>query len=170
MVIIRKTTHEKGIRTVAFDSDPEVVERLYEAFQGDSEQRTLPLVMDLCNPTPSLGWRLYERQSLLSRGPTDTVLALALIHHLAIANNVPLRELARFFSGICSNLVVEFVPKDDSQVQRMLATREDIFDRYTKDSFEQEFTKEFEIKKTEGFGESSRTLYLMSNRSSTRSE
>lgn len=68
--------------------------------------------------------------SLVERGPADTVLALALIHHLAISNNLPFSKISQFMSAICSWLIIEFVPKGDSQVQRLLATRDDIFSEY----------------------------------------
>ena len=84
--------------------------------------------------------------SLLERGSPDAVLALALIHHLAIANNLPLSRLAGFFGELCRSLIIEFVPKTDSQVQRLLASREDIFPDYTQKAFEQAFSRYFEIR------------------------
>ena len=84
--------------------------------------------MDLTNPSRNLGWENDERMSFMKRGPIDLVMALALIHHLAISNNLPFDRIAQFFQKICKSLIIEFVPKTDSQVQRLLATREDIFD------------------------------------------
>ena len=88
--------------------------------------------MDLTNPSPGLGWESEERDSLLERGPCDAALALALVHHLAIGNNLPLPMVARFLARVCRTLIIEFVPKSDSQVQRLLASREDIFPDYTR--------------------------------------
>ena len=73
--------------------------------------------------------------SILERGPAEAVLALALVHHLAISNNVPLPMVASFFAGLCEHLVIEFVPKSDSQVKRLLAAREDIFPDYSREGF-----------------------------------
>lgn len=87
--------------------------------------------MDLTNPGPAIGWHNRECQSLLERGPVDMVFALALIHHLAISNNVPLEKLADFFCEIGKWLVIEFVPKSNSQVQKLLANRADVFDCYS---------------------------------------
>jgi hypothetical protein len=117
--------------------------------------------MDLTNPSPSLGWAHRERQSLIARGPVPLVLALALVHHMAISNNVPLGKLAQFFHDICENLIIEFVPKSDSQVQRLLRSREDIFSDYTVDGFESAFGQYFKILKQEQVSESERILYLM---------
>jgi hypothetical protein len=103
--------------------------------------------------------------SLQERGPADTVLALALIHHLAISNNVPLAKVASFFSYVCRSLIIEFVPKSDLMVHKLLATRVDIFPDYTQEAFEKEFLQFFNIVKSEEVGDSERTLYLMRNKS-----
>ncbi len=118
----------------------------------------------MTNPSPGIGWRNQERMSLLQRGPTDTVLALALIHHLAISNNLPFDRIADFFHKICTSLIIEFVPKSDSQVQRLLLTREDIFPDYTQQFFESEFKKYFNIQSSVKIKDCERTLYLMLRR------
>ena len=124
----------------------------------------LPLLLDLTNPTPGIGWENEERSSLLARGPADAVLALALIHHLAISNNLPLDRIVRFFAGLCKSLIVEWVPKTDSQVQRLLATRDDIFDDYTQEHFERTFAEHFSIEESVAIGGTQRTLYRMRKR------
>lgn len=86
---------------------------------------------------------------------------LALIHHLAISNNLPMSKIANFFKGICKSLIVEFIPKDDSQVQKLLSTREDIFTDYTRQGFENEFGRYFVIISSEKIIDSKRILYLM---------
>jgi len=132
----------------------------------NKESRILPLLLDLSNPSPNLGWESHERTSFIERGPADVVLVLALIHHLTISNNVPLTKLALFFKKICKHLIIEFIPKTDSQVQRLLVSREDIFDDYTKDKFENEFSKFFKIEETINITDSERTFYLMEKISS----
>ena len=123
--------------------------------------RILPLVQDLTNPSPAIGWENREREQLESRGPADMVLALALIHHLAISNNVPLQRLAESFARLGRWLVIEFVPKEDSQVKRLLATREDIFPDYTVQGFQEAFAHSFEIVDKVEIHGSKRILYLM---------
>ena len=130
---------DRGIFTVAFDIDANAISKAYIQVRKSSEKNLLPLVMDLTNPSPGLGWAHKERQSLIERGPVPMAFALALVHHLAISNNVPLPKLAHFFSEVCQNLVIEFVPKSDSQVKRLLASRLDIFDDYTEEGFEAAF-------------------------------
>jgi len=151
----------RGIQTIAFDIDPAAVEKNYREVVKNGETNLLPLILDLTNPSPATGWENKERMSLLERGPADAVLALALIHHLAISNNLPLSMIAKFFHKICHSLIIEFVPKSDSQVQKLLASREDIFPDYTQESFEVKFGKHFKIKSQEKIRGSERVLYLM---------
>jgi hypothetical protein len=112
-----------------------------------------------------LGWNGRERDSLFERGPTDCIMALALIHHLAISNNVPFEKIASFFAQLCTFLIIEFVPKEDSQVQRLLSSREDIFAEYGPTGFESEFSRYFKIMNMENIKDSERILYLMEKKS-----
>ncbi len=164
MGMFSRLASKLSIPTVAFDIDPGAVERNYLDCKRTNEKHLLPLVLDLTNPSSSLGWHSQERMSLLERGPADAVLALALIHHLAISNNVPLSLLAKFFAEVGTYLIIEFVPKSDSQVELLLATREDIFPSYDKTAFEVVFDETFEILKAEPLQDSQRTLYLMKKR------
>ena len=88
-------------------------------------------------------------------------LALALVHHLAIGNNLPFARIARTFAGICRFLAVEFVPKEDSPVQKMLRSRVDIFSGYDRPSFEKAFQEHFKVLLNVQLKESTRVLYLM---------
>ena len=155
---------DAGASVVAMDVDRAAVERLYRRLSDDGEERILPIVMDLANPSPALGWDHDERRSLKDRGPADMALALALVHHLAIGNNVPFPMIASFMRDVCETLVVEFVPKSDSQVQRMLASREDVFDWYDQPHFESAFAEQFSIEQAVEVTDSERMLYLMRGR------
>jgi len=152
---------DRGMFTLAADIDPTAVEQNWRTCRKGGRPHMLPLVMDLTNPSPGLGWGHEERDAFLNRGPADTVIALALIHHLAISNNVPLDRLADFFARAGKHLIIEFVPKNDSQVQRLLATREDVFPTYHQAGFEQAFAGNFEILEQIDIEGSERTLYLM---------
>lgn len=155
---------QRGANTVSFEGDPLCVEANYRTCREKDERSVLPLVLDLTNPSSGIGWANEERLSLKDRGPTDTLLVLALIHHLAIANNVPLAQIAEFFQPLCKHLIIEFVPKNDSQVQRLLATREDVFPGYTQEKFEQDFGKYFCLEQAAKIKNTERTLYLMRSR------
>jgi len=152
---------QRGIPTVAFDYDPGAVELSYRKVRDEGETHLLPLVMDLTNPSPALGWEHRERASLEQRGPASAVFALALEHHLAISNNVPLGRLADFLAGLGNLLLIEFIPKEDPQVQRLLVSREDIFTEYHRAGFETAFSAHFEILRSDPVGESDRLLYRM---------
>ena len=146
---------------IAFDIDYAVLEKNYHKTKDNNETDLLPLYLDLNNPSPGLGWAHQERLSFVERGPADTLLVLALVHHLAISNNLPFIHIASFFCKICTFLIIEFVPKSDSQVQRLLRFREDIFSNYDQDNFEDSFGRFFLIQKKESIDDSQRTLYLM---------
>jgi len=155
---------ELGAMTISLDMDPLCVQKNYLDAANHSDNRILPLVIDLTAPTPSIGWSNNERASLIERGPCDTGLALALVHHLAIANNVPFARIAEFFSLVCKNLIIEFVPKSDVQVERLLSSRKDVFTSYNEENFEREFANFFEIVEKTPLEESGRVLYLMNRR------
>ncbi len=159
--LFSRVASAQGIQTISMDIDPAAVEKNYLECKANGETHLLPLLGDLTNPSPDLGWALRERRSLPERGPADLVLALALVHHLAIGNNVPLGHIARFFRSLGEWLIIEFVPKGDSQVKRLLATREDIFVDYTASGFETAFCGSFEIVQTLPVPDSERTLYLL---------
>jgi hypothetical protein len=151
----------KGILTLSFDMDPAVVEKNYLQVKEHKETHLLPLLLDLANPSPGTGWENRERTSWMERGPVDLILALALVHHLAISNNLPLAKIAAFFYKLCTHLVIEFVPKTDSQVQRLLATRQDVFPHYIREHFEKEFSRYFTLRESVNIKDSQRILYLM---------
>lgn len=153
-----------GRYVVSHDIDALAVERNYLRNRSERIADVLPLLLDLTNPSPSIGWALAERASTLAR-LRGSVVALALVHHLAISNNVPLPRLAAFFACTANTLVVEFVPKEDSQVQRLLATRADVFPHYTQAAFEAAFQDLFEVLARERVPGTTRTLYAMRRRS-----
>jgi hypothetical protein len=162
--VFSRVALETAARVVCMDIDPSCVEANYRKCLEDGEENLLPLLIDLFNPSPAIGWEAEERMSIFQRGPVDTVLALALIHHLIISNNVPMARVASFFAGLCTNLVIEFVPKSDSQVQRLLSAREDIFDDYTLEGFLAGFSELFRVERRVAVPSSERILFLMRRR------
>ncbi len=158
----------KGFFTVSFDSDPSVVEKNYLTAVEKNEKNILPLLCDLTNPSPAIGWANKERLSYLQRTLPEAVLVLALVHHLTIGYNLPFARLAEFFAKISKFLIIEFIPKNDPQVKKMLSSRDDIFSTYSKDFFEQEFTNFFKIHSSLALKDSARFLYLMERIESPR--
>jgi ribosomal protein L11 methylase PrmA len=161
-----RAAREVAEQVVSFDVDPAAVERNYRRVRAEGESRILPLLLDLTNPSPAQGWAGHERLSLEERGPADTVLALALIHHLAIGHNLPLERIAGYLSRLGRRLIIEFVPKTDTQVRRLLLSRPDIFPEYTKEGFEAAFSRHYNIESISTIDDSERWLYCMTARSS----
>lgn len=162
--LFSRIASELNIPTVSSDIDPAAVEKNYRQCRETNDTQLTPLVLDLTNPSPGMGWHLAERSNFFERMSADTIMALALIHHLAINNNVPLERIASFFAAHCEHLIIEFVPKGDSQVDRLLSTREDIFPNYTAEGFEKAFGQCFEIVKAEPIAGSKRTLYHLTRK------
>jgi ribosomal protein L11 methylase PrmA len=159
--VFSRISADAGILTISSDIDPAAVEKNYLDTKQKKEKNLVPLVLDLTNPSPAIGWGNAERDSFSGRGPVDLVMALALVHHLAISNNVPLPDVAKYFASLGRWLIVEFIPKEDSQVQRLLATREDIFPTYHQAGFEEAFQTRFSIQETRAIPGSKRVMYLM---------
>ena len=159
-----RAARELASYVVSFDVDPAAVERNYRRVRSEKEAGILPLLLDLTNPSPAQGWVGRERLSLEERGPADAVLALALVHHLAIGNNLPLERIASYFRRLGRHLVIEFVPKSDSQVSRLLLSRPDIFPGYTKEGFEEAFERHYHIQAVARVADSERWLYAMTAR------
>jgi len=148
-------------RVLAFDIDPAAAEQHYRALQRDKRGDILPLVQDVANPSPGLGWAGRERRSLLDRANPDVVLALALIHHLAISRNVPLPMILGLFADLAPWAVVEFVPKEDVMVRRLLASRRDVFPEYTLHGFRAAAGERFAVVEETPIEDSLRVLFLL---------
>jgi ribosomal protein L11 methylase PrmA len=119
---------------IGFDADPGALE-LACARAERARLPFLPLYQDASNPSPAQGWLGRERAALADRGRPDAVMALAFEHHLALGRNLPLEEVAAFLVAAAPRGLVEFVPKSDATVQRMLALKGDIFPGYTEEAF-----------------------------------
>lgn len=136
--------------TIAADIDPLAVNNHYLAVR-EARASVLPLIIDFANPSSAIGFNNTERDSFINRCKTDFVIALAVIHHLRITAGIPLVEIADFFADMLNDdamLVLEFVPKEDSQTKKILFGREDIFSDYTLEQCEEIFSKRFELEKT----------------------
>ena len=154
----------EGRQVIAFDQDASSVEHHWRTLSAEARASVLPLVMDLSNPSPALGWALVERRSMVERGPADAIMALALVHHLAIGNNVPLDRVASFFARLGRYAIVEFVPKGDPMTDHLLAARRDIFPDYAIDGFRAAFMRPFRILEEAPIEDSRRTLFLLRTR------
>ena len=154
-----KIAIKNGAYTIACDIDPLAIEKAYLNHGG--EKLLHPIIIDLTNPSPAIGWSNKERKSFSERVNVDCVIAFALIHHLAISNNLPFSLIAEYFSSLGKYLIIEFVPKNDSKVKKLLQNREDIFFNYTQEKFEKDFKKFYNILDINKIKESKRIIYLL---------
>ena len=145
---------------VAFDYDHATVEALYRSLRSEQNRKILPLVGNLADPSPGLGWRGLERRTLEDRGTPDLILALALIHHVSITANVPIADFLEWLRGLGAAMVIEFPKRDDPMVSRLLSgKREGSNSDYERENFERELGRRFEIEKTEELPSGTRVLY-----------
>ena len=146
---------------IAVDGDANCINKLYSTIRNQKIKNILPLINTLHTPSPAIGWNNAERTSFNERIKGDVVLSLALIHHLAIANNLPFQFIAEWFALMGKYLLIEFVPKTDEKVQLLLQNRQDIFTDYTVTNFENVFSKKFKIVQQQKIKGTERMLYLM---------
>jgi hypothetical protein len=155
-------------QVIAFDSDADSVNRLYLHCKAHGITRILPLVSDLANPSPALGWKLEERQSLLERGRVECILALALIHHLCLTRNIPVAHIFSLFAGLgVRHVLIEFVPKTDPMVKHLLKNRDDVYPWYNQSDFEKEATSLFSIGERMELENGGRVMYWLIRRVET---
>lgn len=147
---------------IAVDSDFQSVENHFSSLASKRIEGILPIIADLVSPSPGIGWENLERTDLLTRlKDNDVVLALALVHHLVIANNIPMDFVAHLFSRIGKWLIVEYIPADDVQIAKMIGQRRGFIQNYSKEVFCASFLKHFEFIQESSIESSSRTLFLM---------
>ena len=138
---------DAGARVVAVDTDLQTLDRLCDRLAGTGKP-VLPLLIDLANPTPGVGWRNRESASFLQRatGHFDTVLMLAVLHHLLLHDHVPLAEVAKLASTLTTrSLLIEWVPPSDVMFQELVRGRDAIFANLTEDAFRYHFGEFFRL-------------------------
>jgi hypothetical protein len=149
-----------GYYTVAADLDHEAVRKNYRQSAQEKDARILSLVIDLTNPSPSLGWANRERSEFASRTKANVVLAFALIHHLCFSHNIPLEAISKYFSSLGKWLIIEFVPIDDSQVAYLPKPNAAITAAYSIENFEKVFGQHFQLLRREFVKDSGRCIFL----------
>lgn len=161
-----KELSKMGLTCTAIEGDLQCCELLYKkSKEENSLARLLGLHIDLCNPLPNFGWGSQERSSFTSRYKCDLVLALALIHHLSISQNISYDRVALFFAELSENLIVEYIPPSDTMSQKLLSSRPALLSQsenlFGKEIFEESFTKYFHIIQKSGAINNGRFLYQM---------
>lgn len=144
---------------VGFEPDHGACERAFSR-AASLDRPFLPLIVDVANPSPDHGWNQEERTGLAGRGPADALLALAVSHHLAIGRNVPLEAVVEWFVARAPSGIIEFVQKADPTVRVMLASRADIFDRYSEEHFAAALTRVARVVHTDTVSATGRRLFV----------
>jgi SAM-dependent methyltransferase len=160
--IFSRIVAERAKQVVAMDADQLAVDRLYRALSAEGGRTILPLVVNLTDPSPDLGWRNLERKRLVSRGRPDLVLCLALIHHVVIGANIPLAEFLEWLRSLGAHLIIEFVTRDDPMVKTLLRNKEDQYADYQLEVFERELAARFTVEKRQPLGSGTRIMYFAS--------
>jgi len=157
----------QNIFTIAMDGDHNSTENNYLICQKEENKYLLPLVIDLSNPSPALGWANSETKSLVERGPVDLMLALAVVHHFVITHSLSLASIANSLAKLCNWLIIEFIPETDSQIKRLLKSNPDFYfsEHYHEAIFEAEFSKLFVLVEKIKIEESDRIIYLFQTKS-----
>jgi ribosomal protein L11 methylase PrmA len=145
-------------RVVGLDTDRAALDACYLGAAREGVP-LLTLAADITNPSPSQGWRGSERPSLVERLGCDALLALALLHHIVVRNNIALADAVRFLVSLAPRGLIEFVPKSDPQVARLLRLREDIFADYREDVFRAVLLESAAIVGETPLGEGGRRLF-----------
>jgi SAM-dependent methyltransferase len=145
--------------TLAIDADETTVDRVYRSLSAEGEPSILPLVMDVADPSPALGWRNLERKTLSERGTPELTLCLAVIHHLVITRNIPLRSFLEWLRELDSVVLIEFPDEDDPMVRVLLdAKRPGTHDDYNRANFELVLSEYFRVESSVRLSDT-RTLY-----------
>jgi len=152
---------ESSAKVVAFDFDHATVEALYRSLREEGNTRILPLVSNLADPSPALGWRGLERKTLVDRGAPDLMLALALIHHVSISANIPIADFLQWARDLDTTLVIEFPKRTDPMVRALLANKHDGANPdYEEGNFERELERRFKVERREELPSGDRILFL----------
>jgi len=154
---------ENADHVIAIDYDPLTIDQLYRSLKHTGDKKILPLIGNLADPSPGIGWRNTERKLLQERGSPDLVMGLALIHHLVIGSNIPLNEAIHWFAELGGDLLIEYVSKNDSMTQRLLLNKDDNYSDYTQENFEQQLAKYFNNIETKHLDSGNRVLYFARN-------
>jgi hypothetical protein len=152
---------EQARYVLALDLDPSTVELLYRDLKREENEQILPLVMNLTDPSPGLGWRGLERKAWTDRGKPELILALALLHHVSITGNVPVRQFVDWLASLGAQVVIEFMTREDPMVKKLLAAKRVEHEDYDRGFFEQCVREAFEIERTQELPSGTRVLYSL---------
>lgn len=152
-----------GASVVACDEDAAVVDSLFRR-AASASLNILPLHINLARPSPPLGWENSENFSFLDRASErfDLMLMLALVHHLAITERVPLNRIFQLAARLTRrHLVIEYVGPGDPMFQSLLRGRQHLHAGWSKESFEAAAAERFHCRASRPVEGQDRSIYLL---------
>jgi len=132
-----------GAKVIAFDTDNYCIDMLYKKAKSDN-LAILSLVMDILNPTPSMGWRGMQFKNAQERFKSDMVYALALIHHLVFTKGLDFTRIIQSIKDFCNKwLIIEYISCVDPKV-KLLPHRPSLdYSFYNQDNFLRTLSEQF---------------------------
>ncbi|MFQ5584489.1 MAG: SAM-dependent methyltransferase, partial [Calditrichia bacterium] len=118
------------------------------------------LINNIADPSPGLGWMNVERKTLRDRGKPNLVLCLALIHHIVLSANIPLKSFVQWLASLGGAVIIEYITKDDPMVKVLLQNKKDNFSDYSQDNFESNLTSFFDLKTSQSLESGTRIIYF----------
>jgi hypothetical protein len=150
-------------KIIAFDSDHEVIENLYNSEKQHEHSNIIPLVINFSNPSPNQGWN-NELKKLEERSRPEFILCLAFIHHARLVANIPIEQILDWLHSLNSKIIIEFVDRDDEMVIELLSNKEEKYEDYEKESFVKLLTTKFEIIDRQPLKNNKRELFYIINK------
>jgi SAM-dependent methyltransferase len=150
-------------QVVSVDLDPVVIGSVWHMAKKISGN-ILPLVQNVIQPSPGVGWKNSEKTSFLSRANKkfDLVVMLAVIHHMMVSGGIPLAEILSLARSLSRKwLIIEYVAKDDPMFLKICRGREDLYEWFDQPAFEAECSNNFEIIRQTENENTTRVLYLL---------
>lgn len=140
-------TAKAGAEVVAVELAADCAGEIWRQAQAQN-LNILPLVMDIARPSPALGWCNRECPSFLERatGQFDTVLMLAIIHHLLVTERIPLDEILGLAAQLTrSTAIIEFIAPEDEMFRQLTRGRENLHSWLTPEVFARACCIHFEV-------------------------
>lgn len=147
---------------VAIDNNNTSIDKLYQKCKQTAIRNIFPLSVDFTNSTPALGLDNKEFSGFWERIVPDTILALAVSHHLLLQKNISYEQQANILRKKCHQLIIEFIPPHDTQFKTMYTSSNKI--NASESDFEKAFSRFFICVQKKIISNSQRTIYLYKKR------
>jgi hypothetical protein len=156
-----KILAEHADTVIAMDVDPLAVQKLYNELKSDPKaaKNITPIINNIADASPGIGWRGNERRRLENRGRPDLTICLALVHHVCISAHIPLYEFVAWLASLGTDIVIEMVTKEDAMVKKLLLNKDDIYNDYETEFLEECLDKHFNIEERMSYHNDTRILY-----------